>query len=76
MAHREVFEGLRDSGIGVNLHYIPVHKQPHYRKMGFEDGDYPEAENYYREAISLPLFSSMSTEQQDEVVAKLTSIIK
>ena len=67
--------GLFLRPIGVNLHYIPVHTQPHYRKMGFEYGDYPEAEDYYREAISLPLFSSMSTEQQDEVVATLKVLL-
>ncbi|HJR11283.1 MAG TPA: UDP-4-amino-4,6-dideoxy-N-acetyl-beta-L-altrosamine transaminase, partial [Rhodanobacteraceae bacterium] len=54
--HREVFELLRDSGIGANLHYIPVHLQPWYARMGFKQGDYPQAERYYAEAISLPMF--------------------
>lgn len=69
----EVFEGLRARGIGVNLHYIPVHTQPHYLKMGFRKGDFSEAEKYYEEAITLPLFPSMSEAQQDEVVAALTA---
>ncbi len=66
--HRHVFETLRNSGIGVNLHYIPVHTQPHYERMGFKVGDFPRAEQYYAEAISLPLFHGLSNEQQDLVV--------
>lgn len=66
-SHRQVFEALREQGIGVNLHYIPVHTQPYYQQMGFKVGDYPEAERYYAEAISLPMFQTMTDEQQDEV---------
>lgn len=69
--HRQVFESLREQGIGVNLHYIPVHTQPYYRQLGFTVGDFPHAEGYYREAISLPMFQTMSEAQQDEVVAAL-----
>jgi len=68
-SHRQVFESLREQGIGVNLHYIPVHTQPYYQRMGFKQGDYPQAESYYAEAISLPMFQTMSEEQQDAVVA-------
>ena len=50
----------RQPGIGVNVHYIPVHTQPYYRAMGFAEGDYPEAERYYREAISLPLYPGLT----------------
>lgn len=70
-----VFESLREAGIGVNVHYIPVHLQPYYRAMGFEPGDYPEAERYYAEAISLPLYPTMSEAQQDQVVAALRSAV-
>ncbi|PTT25717.1 UDP-4-amino-4,6-dideoxy-N-acetyl-beta-L-altrosamine transaminase [Pseudomonas sp. HMWF021] len=70
-SHREVFEGLRAVGIGVNLHYIPVHLQPYYRDLGFAEGDFPEAERYYAEAISLPMFPLLSDEQQDHVVEQL-----
>ena len=66
--HRQVFEGLREQGIGVNLHYIPVHTQPYYQKMGFKQGDYPEAERYYSEAISLPMYQGLTDQQQDKVV--------
>lgn len=70
-SHREVFEFLRESGIGVSLHYIPVHLQPYYRALGFGPGDFPEAEEHYREAITLPLFYGMTDEQQLAVVAAL-----
>jgi UDP-4-amino-4,6-dideoxy-N-acetyl-beta-L-altrosamine transaminase len=66
--HRQVFESLREQGIGVNLHYIPVHTQPYYQAMGFAAGDFPEAMAYYREAISLPMFQGLTDEQQDTVV--------
>lgn len=69
--HREVFESLRKNGIGVNLHYIPVHTQPYYQQMGFKAGDFPESERYYAEAISLPMFQTMTDEQQDVVAAAL-----
>jgi len=74
--HRQVFEALRELGIGVNLHYIPVHIQPYYQRMGFQIGDFPEAESYYAEAISLPMFQTMSEAQQDEVVAALSKALQ
>lgn len=74
-SHRIVFEELRQQGILVNLHYIPVHTQPYYQSMGFKHGNFPEAERYYGEAITLPLYSSMSGEQQDFVVAALHEIL-
>lgn len=74
--HKQVFDELRENGIGVNLHYIPVHTQPYYQNMGFKVGDFPVAESYYQEAISLPLFHIMSVEQQDEVVAVLSNILQ
>ncbi len=67
--HRAIFEGLRARGMGVNLHYIPVHLQPFYRRMGFAHGDFPEAEAYYAEAISLPMFPTLSEADQDTVIA-------
>jgi dTDP-4-amino-4,6-dideoxygalactose transaminase len=69
--HRQVFEELRAAGILVNLHYIPVHTQPYYRQMGFTAGMFPEAEKYYSEAISLPMFAGLTNEQQDRVVEAL-----
>ncbi|MDB5339614.1 MAG: UDP-4-keto-6-deoxy-N-acetylglucosamine 4-aminotransferase [Planctomycetaceae bacterium] len=70
-AHSRVFAFLREQGIGVNLHYIPVHTQPYYQAMGFKPGDFPEAERYYAEAISLPMYSGLMDSQQDTVVAAL-----
>ncbi|MBW6392011.1 UDP-4-amino-4,6-dideoxy-N-acetyl-beta-L-altrosamine transaminase [Halomonas sp. Y3S6] len=69
--HRQVFERLRELGIGVNLHYIPVHTQPYYRELGFKLGDFPVAEAYYADAVSLPLFPTMTEMQQDDVVSAL-----
>ncbi|SBW79611.1 Spore coat polysaccharide biosynthesis protein SpsC [Pseudomonas veronii 1YdBTEX2] len=74
--HRQVFESMREQGIGVNLHYIPVHTQPYYADMGFKPEDFPEAQNYYREAISIPMFQTMSNEQQDEVVAAIVRALQ
>jgi len=68
---RQVFEAMQAAGIGVNVHYIPVHIQPNYYKLGFRKGTLLEAERYYEEAITLPLFSSMSNTQQDAVVSFL-----
>lgn len=72
----EVFAQLRASGIGVNVHYIPVHLQPVYRKRGFKAGDFPHAEAYYNSAITLPLYAAMSIEQQDQVVATLATVLE
>lgn len=74
--HRKVFEELREAGIGVNLHYIPVHTQPYYQNMGFKKGDFPEAERYYQEAISLPLFPELSQQEQDFVVDALDKTLQ
>jgi UDP-4-amino-4,6-dideoxy-N-acetyl-beta-L-altrosamine transaminase len=70
-SHVEVFEALRAKEIMVNLHYIPVHTQPFYQEMGFGAGDFPEAEKYYSEAISIPLFPTLTNTEQDFVVETL-----
>ena len=70
-SHRQVFESLREQGIGVNLHYIPVYSQPYYERMGFKPDDFPQAQAYYREAISLPIFQTLTDTQQDQVVTAL-----
>lgn len=70
-SHREVFDALRASGLGVNLHYFPVHLQPYYRRLGFAPGQFPEAEAYAREAITLPLFPGMTDHDQQQVVELL-----
>ncbi|OIO01412.1 MAG: UDP-4-amino-4,6-dideoxy-N-acetyl-beta-L-altrosamine transaminase [Desulfovibrionaceae bacterium CG1_02_65_16] len=68
---REVFEFLRAQGVGVNVHYIPVHTQPYYAGMGFKPGDFPEAMRYYEEAISLPMFPKLTEAEQDFVIGTL-----
>jgi UDP-4-amino-4,6-dideoxy-N-acetyl-beta-L-altrosamine transaminase len=69
----QVFEELRAKGIGVNLHYIPVHTQPYYKKLGFSLGDFKEAERYYQEAMSLPIYPGLNERQQDLVINALSN---
>lgn len=74
--HRQVFEEMRAAGIGVNLHYIPVHMQPYYKRFGFMYGDFPHAEGYYREAISLPIYYGLTEEDQERVSSILKRILQ
>ena len=76
VSRHKVFDSLKKGGIGVNVHYIPIHTQPYYQEMGFAYGDFPIAETYYNNAISLPLFSQMSFEEQDKVVTTLSKALK
>jgi len=69
--HRQVFQLLRNAGIGVNLHYIPVYRQPFYKKMGFKQGYCPEAEKYYAQAISLPIFPGLTRKNLEKIVETL-----
>lgn len=73
--HYCVFEELRERGVGVNLHYIPIHLHPFYRDFGFAVGDFPEAERYYKEAISLPIYPTLSDEAQDQVIEVLQEVV-
>lgn len=73
--HREVFEALRAAEIGVNLHYIPVYLQPYYQQLGFNRGYCKEAERYYAEAISLPMYSGLTEAQQDTVLLELARVL-
>jgi dTDP-4-amino-4,6-dideoxygalactose transaminase len=73
--HREVFDALRSAGIGVNLHYMPVHLQPYYRELGFVPGTCPEAERYAAEALTLPLYPTLEEPQQDAVVKALQELL-
>jgi UDP-4-amino-4,6-dideoxy-N-acetyl-beta-L-altrosamine transaminase len=75
ISHKDAFEKLRENGIGVNLHYIPVHTQPYYQNLGFKLGQFKESEMYYQDAISIPLFHLMTEVQQDEVIKVLTEIL-
>jgi UDP-4-amino-4,6-dideoxy-N-acetyl-beta-L-altrosamine transaminase len=73
---QQVFNELRESGVGVNVHYIPIHIQPYYRQFGFRDGDFPISESYYNRAITIPLFHSMTFNQQDQTVSILRKILQ
>ncbi|MDZ4677661.1 MAG: UDP-4-amino-4,6-dideoxy-N-acetyl-beta-L-altrosamine transaminase [Oligoflexia bacterium] len=75
-SQRQVFESLHERGVLVNLHYIPVHLQPYYEKLGFKKGQFPEAEKYYGEAISLPMYSRLTEPDQNRVISELKEILK
>lgn len=73
---RDIFAQMKERGIALNLHYIPVHMQPYYQKLGFQLGDYPNAEQYYREAFTLPLYYELSEKQQQDVVQALAEVLQ
>ena len=73
---KSVFEQLHAKGVGVNVHYIPIHLHPFYQKMGFKQGDFPGAELFYNNALTLPLFPSLSDQQQNTVIEVLHEILQ
>jgi UDP-4-amino-4,6-dideoxy-N-acetyl-beta-L-altrosamine transaminase len=75
VTHRQVFESLQGQGIGVNVHYIPVHTQPYHQAIGFKSGNFPQAERYYAEVISLPMYVGLVAALQDQVVNALTTAL-
>jgi dTDP-4-amino-4,6-dideoxygalactose transaminase len=74
--HLQVFDEMREQGIGVNLHYIPVHTQPYYQRMGFKPTDFPEAQKYYAQSISLPMFQTLTEAEQDRVAEVLNQVLQ
>lgn len=72
---RRAFESLRKAGIGVNLHYIPIHLQPYYRRLGFSRGDFPASEDYYDRAISIPLHPGLGSADQQRVMDALREVL-
>jgi len=74
LSHASVFKALRAQGIEVNLHYIPVYAHPYYEKMGYRSEDFPQAQRYYAEAMSLPMFATLSEDQQDRVIGALRQV--
>ena len=72
--HKMIFHNLRKKNIGVNLHYIPVHTQPYYQKLGFKWGDFPNSEAYCKRAISLPIYPTLKLDEQNYVIDTLKSI--
>lgn len=74
MSRAEAFNALRSAGIGVQVHYIPVHMQPYFRKLGFGPGQYPNAEAHYARAITIPLYATLTDAQQDAVVDQMLKL--
>jgi len=75
-SHKDIFQELRSEGLGVNLHYIPVYHHPYFKKLGFKKGYCPEAENYYREAISIPIYFSLSDELQKQAIETISKVLR
>ena len=73
---KEVFEKLREAGIGVNVHYIPVYQHPYYQEHGYKDISCPNAEQYYEEAISLPIYPALKEAEQEYVIETVQKICK
>ena len=73
--HLQVFQELRSRNILVNVHYIPVHLQPYYQTLGFRQGSFPNAESYYQEALSLPMFPTLADEEQNYVSRSLAKVL-
>lgn len=71
----QIFAEMKEKGICLNLHYIPVHTQPYYENLGFKGGDFPNSEKYYEEAFTLPLYYSLTDEQQDHIVKSLVEVL-
>ena len=69
ITHKQLFEQFRAAGILVNIHYIPIYRQPYYKKLGFSKSGYMEAERYYEEAISIPIFPGLTIKEQEKVVS-------
>lgn len=72
---QQIFEEMKEQGVVLNLHYIPVHRQPYYEKLGFRQGDFPQSEKYYDEAFTLPLYYDLTNDQQDRIVESLRKIL-
>ena len=75
ITHKQLFEQFRAAGILVNIHYIPIYRQPYYSSLGFSPEGFQEAELYYKEAISIPIFPSLTKLEQENVIDSLGKII-
>ncbi len=74
-SYKKIFNYLRKNGVGVNLHYLPVHLHPYYRSLGFKEGDFPNAEKYSSEALSIPIHYELSDNEQEKIVSKILAIL-
>lgn len=73
---KDIFAEMKAKGVCLNLHYIPVHTQPYYQNLGFKNADFPVSEKYYEEAFTLPLYYSLTDEQQEYIVSTLKEVLK
>ncbi|WP_350654815.1 UDP-4-amino-4,6-dideoxy-N-acetyl-beta-L-altrosamine transaminase [Pseudoalteromonas sp. D48-MNA-CIBAN-0056] len=73
--HKSVISGMREQGIIAHLHYIPIHLQPYYQALGFSDGDFPNAESYYKQAVTIPLHPTMTADEQQLVINTLIGLL-
>ena len=71
--HKKIFNQLRECGVGVNLHYIPIYHQPYYEKFGYNKENYPNSEKYYSQAITLPIYPVLTNAEQEKVISVLQS---
>jgi dTDP-4-amino-4,6-dideoxygalactose transaminase len=69
ITHRQLFEQFRAAGVLVNIHYIPIYRQPFYQDLGFTADEFDQAEKYYEEAISIPIFPGLTSKEQNKVVS-------
>ena len=67
----KIFNYMREAGVGVNVHYIPVHTHPYYKNLGFNWGDFPDSERYYQSALTLPIYPDLTLDNQDYVLNAL-----
>ena len=72
---QQIFEEMKEQGVVLNLHYIPVHRQPYYEKLGFRQGDFPQSEKYYDEAFTLPLYYDLTNDEQGHIVESLRKLL-
>lgn len=75
-SRQEIYQQLHAKGVGVNVHYIPIHLQPYYQQLGFKQGDFPASEYFYQHALTLPLFASMTDKEQNKVIDTLIEVLK
>ena len=73
--HKDFFKALRNEGINVNLHYIPIYKHPYYKRFEFNEKLFPESEKYYNEAVSIPMYYDLTVEQQEKVIDTIDKIL-
>ncbi|MCQ8882431.1 UDP-4-amino-4,6-dideoxy-N-acetyl-beta-L-altrosamine transaminase [Pseudoalteromonas shioyasakiensis] len=73
--HKSVITGMREQGIIAHLHYIPIHLQPYYQALGFSEGNFPNAETYYKEAVTIPLHPTMTADEQQFVIKTLIGLV-